>query len=113
MEPFTVHSGLMAPLRRSDVDTDQIIPARYCTNPTRTGYADGLFADWRQDPRFVLERPEHQGVTVLVAGENFGSGSSREAAVWALQNYGFRAVIARRFGDIFRANALMSGLLAV
>lgn len=113
MQPFTVHKGTIAPLRRSDVDTDQIVPARFCTNATRTGYADALFADWRRDPSFVLNRAEHRGATILVAGENFGTGSSREAAVWALQNYGFRAVISPRFGDIFRANALMSGLLAV
>ena len=101
------------PLRRSNVDTDQIIPARYCTSSSRTGYQDTLFADWRLDPDFVLSRPEHGGATLLVAGDNFGSGSSRETAVWALADYGFRAIIAPRYGDIFRANSLMNSLLTV
>jgi 3-isopropylmalate/(R)-2-methylmalate dehydratase small subunit len=113
MEKFSVHTGTAAPLRRSDIDTDQIIPGRFCATHSRTGYADGLFGDWRKDPEFVLNRPAYQGVTVLVAGENFGCGSSREHAVWALQNFGFRVVIAPRFADIFRANSLMAGLLTV
>lgn len=113
MRAFTVHTGSAAPLRRSDVDTDQIIPGRFCATHGRTGYADGLFGDWRTDPEFVLNRPQHQGATVLVAGENFGTGSSREHAVWALQDYGFRVVLAPRFADIFRANSLMAGLLTV
>lgn len=113
MEKFSVHTGRAAPLRRSDIDTDQIIPGRFCATHSRTGYADGLFGDWRKDPEFVLNRPACQGVTVLVAGENFGCGSSREHAVWALQNFGFRVVIAPRFADIFRANSLMAGLLTV
>jgi 3-isopropylmalate/(R)-2-methylmalate dehydratase small subunit len=113
MEKFTVHTGTAAPLRRSDVDTDQIIPGRFCATHGRSGYGDGLFGDWRTDPNFVLNRPEYQGVTILVAGENFGTGSSREHAVWALQNFGFRVVIAPRFADIFRGNSLMAGLLTV
>lgn len=114
MQPFTTHTGIAAPLRISDVDTDQIIPARYCAAVTKDGLADALFADWRSgDPDFVLNRPSRNRATVLVAGENFGSGSSREWAVWALQDYGFRAVIAPRYGDIFRGNALKNGLLVV
>ena len=113
MEKFSVHTGTAAPLRRSDIDTDQIIPGRFCATHSRTGYADGLFGDWRKDPEFVLSRPAYQGVTILVAGENFGCGSSREHAVWALQNFGFAVVIAPRFADIFRANSLMAGLLTV
>ncbi|MFE1578661.1 3-isopropylmalate dehydratase small subunit [Streptomyces fradiae] len=113
MRSFTVHTGTAAPLRRSDVDTDQIIPGRFCATHRRTGYADGLFGDWRQDPGFVLNRPEYQGASVLVAGEMFGTGSSREHAVWALQEFGFRVVVAPRFADIFRANSLMAGLLTV
>jgi 3-isopropylmalate/(R)-2-methylmalate dehydratase small subunit len=113
MQKFTVHSGTAAPLRRSDIDTDQIIPGRFCTTHSRTGYAAGLFADWRADPEFVLCRPAYRGVSILVAGENFGTGSSREHAVWALQDFGFRVVIAPRFADIFRANSLMAGLLTV
>ncbi|MFF7983318.1 3-isopropylmalate dehydratase small subunit [Streptomyces sp. NPDC007901] len=113
MRSFTAHTGTAAPLRRSNVDTDQIIPGRYCATHRRTGYADGLFGDWRQDPGFVLNRPAHQGASILVAGEMFGTGSSREHAVWALQEFGFRVVIAPRFADIFRANSLMAGLLTV
>ncbi|MFF7727248.1 3-isopropylmalate dehydratase small subunit [Streptomyces sp. NPDC008001] len=113
MEKFTVHTGTAVPLRRSDVDTDQIIPARFCVSSSRTGHADALFADWRDDPSFVLNRPAHRGATVLVAGNDFGTGSSREYAVWALQDYGFRAVIAPRYGDIFRGNSLLNGLLTV
>jgi 3-isopropylmalate/(R)-2-methylmalate dehydratase small subunit len=112
MEKFTTHSGTAAPLRRSDVDTDQIIPAVYLKRVARTGFEDGLFAAWRSDPDFVLNRPEHSGATILVAGPNFGTGSSREHAVWALSDYGFRVVISPRFGDIFRGNAGKSGLLA-
>jgi 3-isopropylmalate/(R)-2-methylmalate dehydratase small subunit len=113
MDPFTVHTGTALPLRRSNVDTDQIIPAEYLKRVTRTGFADGLFAAWRSDPDFVLNDPRHAGASVLVAGPDFGTGSSREHAVWALQDYGFRTVIAPRFGDIFRGNALKGGLLPV
>jgi 3-isopropylmalate/(R)-2-methylmalate dehydratase small subunit len=113
MRAFTVHTGTAVPLRRTNVDTDQIIPARFCVRSSRTGHADSLFADWRDDPSFVLNRPEHGGASVLVAGTDFGTGSSREYAVWALQNYGFRAVVAPRFGDIFHGNALLNGLLPV
>lgn len=113
MRPFTVHRGIAAPLRRSDVDTDQIIPVRFLTQSTRTGFADKLFHDWRAEPEFVLNTPPCDRATILVAGRDFGTGSSREYAVWALQDYGFRAVIAPRFGDIFRGNALTNGLLTV
>jgi 3-isopropylmalate/(R)-2-methylmalate dehydratase small subunit len=111
MEPFTVHTGTALPLRRSDVDTDQIIPAVYLKRITRHGFEDALFAAWRQDPDFVLVRPEYAGATVLVAGSNFGTGSSREHAVWALADHGFRVVISPRFADIFRGNAGKNGLL--
>jgi 3-isopropylmalate/(R)-2-methylmalate dehydratase small subunit len=113
MPGFTVHTGIAAPLRRSNVDTDQIIPVRFLNRSERTGHADALFADWRADPSFVLNRPEYHDVSILVAGNDFGTGSSREYAVWALKNYGFRVVIAPRFGDIFRENSLLNGLLAV
>ena len=113
MEPFTRHTGVGVPLRRSDVDTDQIIPAVYLKRVSRTGFEDGLFAAWRADPELVLNRPERKGATVLVAGPDFGTGSSREHAVWALQNYGFKVVISARFADIFRANSLKGGLLTV
>ena len=113
MEPFVRHTGRAMPLRRSNVDTDQIIPAVYLKRVTRTGFEDGLFAAWRQDPDFVLNRPEHAGATILVAGQDFGTGSSREHAVWALQNYGFKVVISPRFADIFRGNSLKGGLLTV
>ncbi|MDO0924682.1 3-isopropylmalate dehydratase small subunit [Streptomyces sp. TG1A-8] len=113
MEKFTVHHGTAMPLRRSDVDTDQIIPVRFLNHSERTGHADALFADWRTDPGFVLNQPQYQGASVLIAGNDFGTGSSREYAVWALLNYGFRAVVAPRFGDIFHGNALMNGLLPV
>ena len=113
MDKFTVHSGRALPLRRSNVDTDQIIPAEYLKRVTRTGFADGLFAAWRSDPDFVLNDARYDGATVLVSGPDFGTGSSREHAVWALQDYGFRAVIAPRFGDIFRGNSLKGGLLPV
>ncbi|MGH3508584.1 MAG: 3-isopropylmalate dehydratase small subunit [Nocardioidaceae bacterium] len=111
MEKFTAHAGKALPLRRSNVDTDQIIPAVYLKRITRTGFEDGLFAAWRSDPGFVLNQPEHKGVTVLLAGPDFGTGSSREHAVWALMDYGFKVVIGSRFGDIFRGNAGKSGLL--
>ncbi len=113
MEKFTVHTGIAAPLRRSDVDTDQIIPAEYLKRVTRTGFEDGLFNAWRADESFVLNDPTYARASVLVAGPRFGVGSSREHAVWALQDYGFRAVIAPSFGDIFRNNALKGGLLPV
>ena len=113
MEKFTVHTGVAVPLRRSDVDTDQIIPAEYLKRVTRTGFEDGLFNAWRADPAFVLNDPAYAGASILVAGSRFGTGSSREHAVWALQDYGFRAVIAPSFGDIFRNNALKGGLLPV
>jgi 3-isopropylmalate/(R)-2-methylmalate dehydratase small subunit len=113
MEKFTTHTGRVLPLRRSNVDTDQIIPAVYLKRITRDGFEDGLFAAWRGDPDFVLNRPEYEGATVVVAGPEFGTGSSREHAVWALQNYGFRVVISPRFADIFRGNSLKGGLLTV
>ncbi|MCD0484911.1 3-isopropylmalate dehydratase small subunit [Streptacidiphilus sp. ASG 303] len=113
MEKFTAHTGRAVPLRRSNVDTDQIIPAHWLKKVTRTGFEDGLFEAWRKDPEFVLNRPERQGASVLVAGPEFGTGSSREHAVWALQNYGFRAVVSSRFADIFRGNSLKNGLLTV
>ncbi len=111
MEKFTTHTGTALPLRRNNVDTDQIIPAEYLKRVTRTGFEDGLFAAWRHDPSFVLNAPEYAGVSVLVAGPDFGTGSSREHAVWALQDYGFKVVVGSRFGDIFRGNAGKSGLL--
>ena len=113
MDKFTVHTGTAVPLRRSNVDTDQIIPAEYLKRVTKTGFADGLFNSWRADPSFVLNNPVYDGASVLVAGPEFGTGASREHAVWALRDWGFRAVIAPRFGDIFRGNALKDGLLAV
>jgi 3-isopropylmalate/(R)-2-methylmalate dehydratase small subunit len=113
MEKFTTHTGRGLPLRRSNVDTDQIIPAVYLKRVTRTGFEDGLFAAWRADPDFVLNQPQYAGADVLVAGPDFGTGSSREHAVWALQNYGFKAVISPRFADIFRGNSLKGGLLTV
>lgn len=113
MQAFTVHSGRAVPLRRSNVDTDQIIPSEYLKRVTRTGFADGLFREWRSEPNFVLDRPEYAGATILLSGPDFGTGSSREHAVWALQDAGFRVVITPRFGDIFRNNALKGGLLPV
>jgi 3-isopropylmalate/(R)-2-methylmalate dehydratase small subunit len=113
MQPFTVHRGRAVPLRRSNVDTDQIIPAVYLKRVSRTGFADGLFAAWRREPGFVLDDPAYAGATVLLAGPDFGTGSSREHAVWALQDFGFRAVVSPRFADIFRSNALKAGLLPV
>ncbi|PJE99315.1 3-isopropylmalate dehydratase small subunit [Streptomyces carminius] len=113
MEAFTTHTGRAVPLRRGNVDTDQIIPAHWLKKVTRDGFEDGLFEAWRKEPEFVLNRPERQGATVLVAGPDFGTGSSREHAVWALQNYGFKTVISARFADIFRGNSLKNGLLTV
>ncbi|CAM5370581.1 3-isopropylmalate dehydratase small subunit [Streptomyces fumanus] len=113
MEAFTTHTGRAVPLRRSNVDTDQIIPAHWLKKVTRDGFEDGLFESWRKDPSFVLNQPERAGATVLVAGPDFGTGSSREHAVWALQNYGFKAVVSSRFADIFRGNSLKNGLLTV
>lgn len=112
MEKFTTHTGVGVPLRRSNVDTDQIIPAVYLKRVTRDGFEDGLFSAWRSDPDFVLNKPEYAAGSVLVAGPDFGTGSSREHAVWALQNYGFKAVLSSRFADIFRGNAGKAGLLA-
>jgi 3-isopropylmalate/(R)-2-methylmalate dehydratase small subunit len=112
MEKFTSHTGVGVPLRRSNVDTDQIIPAVYLKRITRSGFEDGLFSAWRNDPDFILNQEVYRDGTVLVAGPDFGTGSSREHAVWALQNYGFRVVISSRFGDIFRSNSGKSGLLA-
>ena len=111
MEKFTSHTGVAVPLRRGNVDTDQIIPAVYLKRVTRSGFQDGLFAAWRNDPTFVLNNPTYARGSVLVAGPDFGTGSSREHAVWELQNYGFRVVIGSRFGDIFAGNAGKSGLL--
>ncbi|MCW8122046.1 MULTISPECIES: 3-isopropylmalate dehydratase small subunit [Streptomyces violaceoruber group] len=113
MEAFTKHTGRAVPLRRSNVDTDQIIPAHWLKKVTRDGFEDGLFEAWRKDPEFVLNRPDREGATVLVAGPDFGTGSSREHAVWALQNYGFKTVVSSRFADIFRGNSLKNGLLTV
>ncbi|HEY0890073.1 MAG TPA: 3-isopropylmalate dehydratase small subunit [Nocardioides sp.] len=112
MEKFTTHTGVGVPLKRSNVDTDQIIPAVYLKRVTRSGFEDGLFAAWRGEPDFVLNNPAYAAGTVLVAGPDFGTGSSREHAVWALQNYGFKAVISSRFADIFRGNSGKAGLLA-
>ena len=112
MDPFTRHTGIGVPLKRSNVDTDQIIPAVYLKRVTRSGFEDGLFSAWRNDPSFVLNNPAYDGGSVLVAGPDFGTGSSREHAVWALQNYGFRAVISSRFADIFRGNSGKAGLVA-
>ncbi len=113
MEKFVKHTGTAIPLRRSNVDTDQIIPAVYLKRVTRSGFEDGLFAAWRNDPEFVLNQPKYKSGTILVAGPEFGTGSSREHAVWALQNYGFKVVISSRFADIFRGNSLKGGLLTV
>ena len=113
MEKFITHTGSAIPLRRSNVDTDQIIPALYLKRVTRDGFEDGLFSAWRSDPEFVLNQDRYKQATILVAGPEFGTGSSREHAVWALQNYGFKAVISSRFADIFRNNSLKGGLLTV
>jgi 3-isopropylmalate/(R)-2-methylmalate dehydratase small subunit len=113
MNPVRVVRGRAVPLDRADVDTDQIIPAAWLKRIERTGFGEGLFSAWRANPDFVLNRPEHEGARILVAGPNFGSGSSREHAAWALQDYGFEAVISPRFADIFRSNSLKIGLLPV
>ncbi|HEX4017547.1 MAG TPA: 3-isopropylmalate dehydratase small subunit [Frankiaceae bacterium] len=113
MNPFTVHTGTALPLRRSDVDTDQIIPAVWLKRVERTGFGAGLFSAWRKDPAFVLNDARYAGATVLLAGENFGTGSSREHAVWALTDYGFAAVLSPRFADIFRGNSHKNGFLPV
>jgi 3-isopropylmalate/(R)-2-methylmalate dehydratase small subunit len=112
MEKFTTHTGIATPLRVSNVDTDQIIPAVYLKRVTRTGFEDGLFASWRNDPAFVLNQEPYDRGSVLVAGSDFGTGSSREHAVWALMDYGFRVVISSRFGEIFKGNSSKAGLLA-
>jgi 3-isopropylmalate/(R)-2-methylmalate dehydratase small subunit len=112
MDKFVTHTGIAAPLRRSNVDTDQIVPAEYLKRVTRSGFGDGCFASWRKDPDFVLNNPGFTGTSVLVAGPDFGTGSSREHAVWALQDYGFKAVISSRFADIFKGNSGKGGLLA-
>jgi 3-isopropylmalate/(R)-2-methylmalate dehydratase small subunit len=112
MEKFTQHTGVAVPLRRGNVDTDQIIPAVYLKRVTRTGFEDGLFGAWRNDPGFVLNDPAYDGVSVLVAGPDFGTGSSREHAVWALMDYGFKVVVSSRFADIFRGNSGKAGLVA-
>jgi 3-isopropylmalate/(R)-2-methylmalate dehydratase small subunit len=111
MDAFSTHTGTALPLRRSNVDTDQIIPAEYLKRVSRTGFEDGLFAAWRNDPDFVLNDPAYDGASILVAGPDFGTGSSREHAVWALQDHGFKVVVGSRFGDIFRGNAGKAGLL--
>jgi len=113
MDKFISHTGTAVPLRRSNVDTDQIIPAVYLKRVTKSGFEDGLFAAWRSDPEFVLNKSAYKAATILVAGADFGTGSSREHAVWALQNYGFKAVISSRFADIFRGNSQKGGLLTV
>src|SRR6201996_6687723 len=113
MEKFTTHTGHAVPLRRSNVDTDQIIPAEFLKRVSRTGFGDGLFKAWRDDPTFVLNDNRYDGASILVAGPDFGTGSSREHAVWALWDYGFRVVISPRFADIFRGNSLKAGLLTI
>jgi 3-isopropylmalate/(R)-2-methylmalate dehydratase small subunit len=112
MEKFLTHTGIAAPLKRSAVDTDQIIPAVYLKRVTKTGFEDALFASWRQDPDFVINQPAYQGASILVAGPDFGTGSSREHAVWALRDFGFKVVLSPRFADIFRGNAGKQGLVA-
>ncbi len=111
MDKFSSHTGIAVPLRRSNVDTDQIIPAVYLKRVTRTGFEDGLFAAWRNDPEFVLNTPAYAAGSILIPGPEFGTGSSREHAVWALQNYGFKVIIGSRFGDIFRGNSGKAGLV--
>ncbi len=111
MDKFDSHTGVVVPLRRSNVDTDQIIPAVYLKRVTRTGFEDGLFAAWRNDPEFVLNNPAYESGSILVPGPDFGTGSSREHAVWALQNYGFKVIVGSRFGDIFRSNSGKAGLV--
>lgn len=112
MEKISTIEGVIAPLKRSNVDTDQIIPAVYLKRITKTGFEDGLFANWRQDPEFVLNQPAYRGAAVLIAGPDFGTGSSREHAVWALRDFGFRAVFSPKFADIFRGNSGKQGLIA-
>ncbi|MFK4834441.1 3-isopropylmalate dehydratase small subunit [Microbacterium sp. ZW T2_14] len=112
MDAFTTHTGIVAPLKRSAVDTDQIIPAVYLKRVTKTGFEDALFANWRQDPEFVLNQPAYAGASILIAGPDFGTGSSREHAVWALRDFGFKVVLSSRFADIFRGNAGKQGLVA-
>jgi len=113
MEKFTTHTGSAVPLRRSNVDTDQIMPAVYLKRVTKSGFEDGLFGAWRNDPEFVLNQSAYKGADILVAGVDFGTGSSREHAVWALQNYGFKVILSARFADIFRGNSQKAGLLTV
>jgi len=113
MEKFLTHTGSGLPLRRSNVDTDQIIPAVYLKRITKSGFEDGLFAAWRNDPNFELNQPQYKQASILIAGPDFGTGSSREHAVWALQNYGFKVVLSSRFADIFRGNSQKMGLLTV
>jgi 3-isopropylmalate/(R)-2-methylmalate dehydratase small subunit len=113
MDKFISHTGTVLPLRRTNVDTDQIIPAVYLKRVTKSGFEDGLFSAWRVDSEFVMNKPQHKGATILVAGADFGTGSSREHAVWALQNYGFKVVLSSRFADIFRGNSQKAGLLTV
>jgi 3-isopropylmalate/(R)-2-methylmalate dehydratase small subunit len=113
MQPITVITGTAVPLRRSDVDTDQIIPSDWLKRIERTGFGAGLFSEWREDPSFVLNQPQYAGAAVLVAGPNFGTGSSREHAVWALEDFGFRVIVSSRFADIFRNNCTKVGLLPV
>src|SRR5436190_1985733 len=113
MRAFREHTGVVAPLNRSDLDTDQIVPKQFLKRIERTGYGEFLFYDWRQDPEFELNRPECEGAPILLAGRNFGCGSSREHAAWALQDYGFEAVVAPSFGDIFRSNSAQIGLLTI
>ena len=113
MDKFISHTGTVLPLRRTNVDTDQIIPAVYLKRVTKSGFEDGLFSAWRNDPEFVMNQPQHKGATILVAGADFGTGSSREHAVWAIQNYGFKVVLSSRFADIFRGNSQKAGLLTV
>src|SRR5246127_4382954 len=113
MEPVHIVQGTAVPLDRSDVDTDQIIPSDWLKRVERTGFEKGLFSEWRDDPAFVLNQEQHAGATILVAGPNFGTGSSREHAVWAIQQYGFKAVISPRFGDIFLNNCTKAGLVPV
>ncbi|MBD3752268.1 MAG: 3-isopropylmalate dehydratase small subunit, partial [Micrococcales bacterium] len=111
MDKFVTHTGVVAPLKRSAVDTDQIIPAVYLKRVTKTGFEDALFANWRQDPAFILNQPAFANASILVAGPDFGTGSSREHAVWALRDYGFRVVLSPKFADIFRGNSGKQGLL--
>ena len=113
MAPFTTHQGLVAPLDRANVDTDQIIPKQYLSSIKRTGFGQGLFADWRKDPGFVLNQPRYKGASILLGRKNFGCGSSREHAPWALMDFGFRCVIAPSFADIFHTNSFKNGLLPV